>query len=609
MEDYRDYGIEIPNRRNHGNVKVICPQCRDRRSNHKDRSLSVNLDEGIWHCHYCGWSGKLKNNSKPHTQPMQKVYARPQDTPPTANYSDKMLAYLISRGISEAVARKLKVSEGKEFIPQENKEMNTLQFRYYLENELINVKYRTGNKHFKLCKDAELIPYNIDSTIGESYVIITEGEFDCLSFVEAGFKSVISVPNGASSNTSYLDDFMEGWFDDKETIYIASDTDTKGVELRLELISRFGAERCKIITYGNDCKDANEHLIKYGKESLKACVNKAEEVPIEGVYSVKDYEDELDSLFEQGLPRGLTIGLPNFDELVSIETRRLMIVTGVPTSGKSEFVDEMCIRLSLLHGWKCAFFSPENYPLSYHASKWIPRVLGTKFNKSCTPIEQYERAKQYVNEHFSHILPKAGNTLENVLESATMQVRRKGIKVLVLDPLNRIESDYGTMSETTYIGKILDRLTEFAQRNNVLVILVAHPRKVQDETGKPRVPSMYDIKGSSTFYDKADYGVIVHRNKDDENEDKNYTLVKIEKVKFRHLGDKGQCFFKFFTQNGRYIPYDLEAPKNGLFWDSRNYLDEKPYEMSGKPIQDMDKDLLQRINEFENGINESDVPF
>lgn len=609
MEDFRTYGIEIPYRRTHGNVKVICPHCKDRRTNHKDRSLSVNLDEGLWHCHYCGWSGKLKANNKPNYEAVTKVYTRPANTPPTANYSDKMLSYLISRGISEAVAKKLKVSEGKEFIPQEGKEMNTLQFRYYLEGELINVKYRTGNKQFKLCKDAELIPYNIDSTIDESYVIITEGEFDCLSFVEAGYKSVISVPNGASSNTSYLDDFMEGWFDDKETIFIASDTDTKGVELRLELISRFGAERCKIITYGNDCKDANEHLIKHGKESLKDCVNKAEEVPIEGVYSVKDYEDELDSLFEQGLPRGLTIGLPNFDELVSLETRRLMIVTGVPTSGKSEFVDEMCVRLSILHGWKVAFFSPENYPLSYHASKWIPRILGTKFNKSCTDIEQYNRAKQYVNEYFSHILPKAGNTLENVLESATMQVRRKGIKVLVLDPLNRIESDYGTMSETTYIGKILDRLTEFAQRNNVLVILVAHPRKVQDETGKPRVPSMYDIKGSSTFYDKADYGIIVHRNKDDDDEDKNYTLVKVEKVKFRHLGDKGKCYFKFFTQNGRYIPYDIDQPMNRLYWDKRNYLDDKPFDMSLKPSQEVDVNLLQKISEFESIIKEDEVPF
>lgn len=607
MEDFNSYGIEIPYRRTHGNVKTICPRCKDKRSNPRDRSLSVNLDECVWKCHYCGWSGKLKNDYKPTLPPMKRVYAKPKETP-ASKFSEKMLSYLISRGISEAVARKLKVSEGKEFIPQAGKEMNTLQFRYYLNNELINIKYRTGNKHFKLCKDAELIPYNIDSVVNEDYVIITEGEFDCLSFVEAGYKSCVSVPNGASTNTSYLDDFMEGWFDDKQTIYIASDTDSKGIELRLELISRFGAERCKIITYSEGCKDANEQLVKYGRESLRSCLEKAEDVPIEGVYSITDYEDELDTLFEAGMPRGVLIGLPNFDELVSLETRRVCIVTGIPTSGKSEFVDEMCIRLLLLHGWRTAFFSPENYPLSYHAGKWIPRILGTPFNKEHTTKEQYERAKSFLSENFSHIMPKEGNTLGNVLEAAKMQVRRKGIKVLVLDPLNRLESDYGGLSETQYISKLLDRLTDFAQRNNVLVILVAHPKKVQDEIGKVRVPCMYDIKGSSTFYDKADYGIIVHRNKDDNDDSKNYTLVKVEKVKFRHLGDKGTCYFKFFNQNGRYIPYDPEEPKAGLYWDKRNYLDVSPREMSQEQSA-VDSELITSITDFENFINSEDVPF
>ena len=604
MEDFKTYGIEVPFRRNRGNVKVICPKCRDRRSNHKDRSLSVNLDEGMWHCHYCGWSGKLKN-ANPLTIQQSKTYVKPKDTPINANYSDKMLAYLTSRGISEATARKAKISEGYEFIPQENKKMNTLQFRYYLEGELINIKYRTGNKHFKLYKDAELIPYNIDSTIDENYLIITEGEFDCLSFIEAGFKSVISVPNGASNNTSYLDDFIDGWFDDKETIYIASDADVKGVELRLELISRFGSERCKIVTYGDACKDANEHLLKFGRESLKMCVKNAENVPIEGIYTIADYEDELDTLFKQGLPRGVTIGLPNFDELVSIETRRVMVVTGVPTSGKSEFVDELCVRLSILHGWRCAFFSPENYPLSYHASKWIPKIVGSAFNPTHTSNEDYELAKNYLKDNFSHILPKDGNTLDNVLDSAKMQVRRKGVKVLVLDPLNRLEGDYGEMPEYLFISKLLDKLTAFAQQNNVLVILVAHPRKVQDEHGKARVPTMYDIKGSSTFYDKADYGIIVHRNKDDADNDKDYTLVKVEKVKFRHLGSQGKCFFKFFFHNGRYIPYNPDTPEAPLFWDKRNYLNDS---------QDNDfvknkSSLIDEIKDFENKIKEDEIPF
>ena len=130
---------------------------------------------------------------------------------------------------------------------------------------------------------AELIPYNIDAIADTPECIITEGEMDCLSFIEAGRKDCISVPNGANANLSYLDDFMEGWFDTKETIYIASDSDTKGLVLRDELIRRFGAERCKIVTYGDGCKDANEHLIKYGKESLIRCVTYAKDVDIPGI--------------------------------------------------------------------------------------------------------------------------------------------------------------------------------------------------------------------------------------------------------------------------------------------------------------------------------------
>ena len=273
MGNYTDYGIEIPYRRTHGQVKCKCPQCKDKRTNKHDRSLSVNLDKGVWHCHYCNWSGSLETFKRVEYEP-RKQYTKPNDTG-QANYSPKMLSYLINRGISEAVAKKCKVGEGVELMPRggEWKQCNTIQFKYYLEDELLNIKYRTADKVFKLCTGAELLPYNLDSIKDKDECIITEGEFDCLSFVEAGFTSCVSVPNGANSNLSYLDDFIEGWFEDKKVIYIASDTDAKGVELRDELIHRFGAERCKIVTYG-DCKDANEHLVKYGKQSLRDCISR-----------------------------------------------------------------------------------------------------------------------------------------------------------------------------------------------------------------------------------------------------------------------------------------------------------------------------------------------
>ena len=139
-----------------------------------------------------------------------------------------------------------------------------------------------------MVQGAELIPYNIDSLIGQTSCIIHEGELDAASSIAAGFKGVISVPAGANSNLSWLDRFMETHFEDLEEIIIAVDTDSAGIRLRDELVNRLGAERCRVVAYGPDCKDANEHLVKYGLESLRIAIEQAVEVPLEGIFTAAD---------------------------------------------------------------------------------------------------------------------------------------------------------------------------------------------------------------------------------------------------------------------------------------------------------------------------------
>lgn len=555
MKSYSDFGIEIPTGRS-GKLKAICPKCHDRRSNKRDKSLSVDLDKGVWHCHYCGWSGTIHVGERSHDVP-KKEYRRPTPRPITT-LSRNLVNWFNKRGISERVLELMHINEGEQFMPQTGTKMNTVQFNYYLNGELINVKYRTGNKLFMLESGAELIPYNLDAIAAQSECIITEGEMDCLSFVEIGKTNCISVPNGANSNLSYLDDFIDGWFEDKETIYIAVDTDTKGLQLRDELVRRFGSERCRIVTYGDDCKDANEHLQKYGKESLEKCLKTSKEVKVEGVFTLSDYEDELDSIYQNGLKKGFLVGHPNLDALCSFETKRLAIVTGIPGSGKSEFIDEMCVRFNIFYDFKVAFFSPENMPLEYHAVKLIEKLCGKRLQANSSNDEnitsvQYAHAKEYYRDNFFHILPEDGYTIDNILAKAKYLVRRRGIRVLVIDPFNRIESEQDVReSETQYISRVLDRLTNFAQQNDVLVFLMAHPTKVRKDNGNNGIPTMYDINGSANFNNKADFGIIVHRERD---ESKNYTLVRVEKVKFRHLGSPGDATFKFNVINGRYIPW------------------------------------------------------
>lgn len=583
MKDYSDFGIQIPYGKRTGKIKTYCPKCHNQRTDKRDKSLSVDLDKGLWNCHYCSWGGSLHESTFDQTPEGKRKWAEQQPwyrqtsikrqkpeykkpTPrPASPFSAKALAWFKGRGISEATLTKLRVTEGEEWMPQKGGKANTVQFNYYRNGELINTKFRTGDKCFKLVSGAELIPYNIDAIKGKKTCIITEGEMDCLSFVECGREDCISVPNGANANLDYLDDFIEDYFDDKEVIYIASDTDTKGVLLRDELLRRFGADRCRVLEYGDGCKDANEDLMKYGREHLLKCLDEAPETKVDGIFTVSDFEQSLDALFEYGLQRGVTIGHENFDRLCSFETKRLCIVTGIPSSGKSEFIDEIAERLNIRYGWRFAYFSPENAPLAYHASKLIEKFTGKRFNKQSLTYGEYKEVKEHLESDFFFISPADNFRLDTILDKARVLVRRKGIKALVIDPYNRLESQQGSRNETQYVSEVLDKLTTFAQIHDVLVILMAHPTKQpKNKDGVVEAPTLYDISGSANFFNKADFGIVVHRDRIND-----LVEVHVQKVKFRHLGENGTALFKYNLNNGRYVPFT-----NGLepAWDNTNHL-------------------------------------
>ena len=234
----------------------------------------------------------------------------------------------------------------------------------------IRDRYRDGRKNFKLYKGAEKVFYNIDSVVGHDDCVIVEGEMDVLALHEAGITNAISVPNGAtlnSNNLDYLDNCID-YFEDKEKIILAVDNDEPGQALQQELIRRLGAEVCFLATF-EECKDANDYLIKYGKEALAQRIIKSRPVPLENVTTFKDIEDEITDFVKNGFKRGYQIGIPNFDNIFSTYTGQFITVTGIPSSGKSDFVDQMVVGYNQKYAWKTAFASPENAPTYLHAHK------------------------------------------------------------------------------------------------------------------------------------------------------------------------------------------------------------------------------------------------
>ena len=227
----------------------------------------------------------------------------------------EMMEYMVDRrGIPMDVLTRMKIEERLEFLPQTGKEEACICFPYLEDGVMKNMKFRDAAKHFKMVKGAELIPWNIDAIKGKEKCYITEGEIDTLSLIAAGLEEVVSVPNGAGgANLQWLDRFVESHFDDKAEIILAMDTDKRGVELRDELVRRLGVDRCKVVAWGEGCKDANEYLLKYDLPRLRQQVEQAAEIPLEGVFCPMDEWDTLMDIYYNGMPEGADTGLENLD--------------------------------------------------------------------------------------------------------------------------------------------------------------------------------------------------------------------------------------------------------------------------------------------------------
>jgi len=547
-----------------GKKQGICPLCSHTRKpkNQKTKCASYDWERGLGTCHNCNTTFQLHTYKR--KGETQRVYERPKETvvkPPDS----KVVEWFKSRNISQQTLIDLRVGEGAEYMPQTGKAENTIKFNYFMGGDLINIKYRDGRKNFKLYKGAEKIFYNIDSIIGYEYCVIVEGEMDVLALHEAGITNAISVPNGATLNTNnleYLDNCID-YFEDKEKVILAVDTDEAGQALQAELVRRLGSEVCYLASF-DDCKDANEYLIKYGKEKLVQRITGARPVPLENVTTFRDIEDEVTDFVRNGFKPGYQIGLQNFDDIFSTYTGQFITVTGIPSSGKSDFVDQMVVGYNQNYGWKTAFASPENVPTYLHAHKLMRKVWQGMPTRDDIGGDRWNEVADHCNSNFFHI-DMERYTLESVLKKGAELVKRKGIKCLVIDPFNKVRDvDCKTEDVNRYTMEYLTKIEMFAKKFDVLVFIVAHPTKMyKDKDGKIEEPTMYNIKGGGEWYDASYHGILVHRDYDAKT-----VKAKILKVKFQNLGENGaEAHFKWEPKSGCFIPHQTISLEDPMPWE------------------------------------------
>lgn len=554
---FADFGIQIAS----DESRTLCPQCSPGRTKKYDKCLAVDQEKGVWFCHHCGWHGGLGGTNE-ECEYAKKTLQLPHFVQSEIE-DEKVLEWFHGRGINRPTLAAFHVKSGPAWMhgPNGGGKTNTIQFPYYLGGQVVNVKYRTGDKRFRQEKNAKKCFFNFDMAMTSSSdrLIITEGEMDCLALYEAGFRSVVSVPDGAPSPDaqSYATkfDFLHGaepLFEKFKYVVLAVDNDAPGQKLQEELCRRIGLDKCLKVLWPEGCKDANDVLVKYGTDDLHRCIKDAAFFPVDGVQTVNDLWDAVFALHEQPEQPGADIGWDNAFGVFNVEPGQMTVVTGIPSHGKSTFIDALRVNLFRKYGWPSAAFSPENWPASSHLAVLVEMYAARNF-REMTQDELYDAMCQ-VYQGFFFIQPDKDDdmmTVDTILSRAKALVYREGIKVLVIDPWNEIApTTKQGQREDQYISEQLAKIRRFARVNGIHIFLIAHPRNLEkNKDGQYPPPTAYDIAGGAMWRNKADNILCVYRP----DMKTGQTDVFVQKIRFRRNGKAGEVMnFNFHVGTSTY---------------------------------------------------------
>lgn len=543
----------------HGDsTRVICPFCADsrRKSRLKEMTLTRQADGAVlYYCHHCEANGSV--------QPQQeyRVSAVPQPKVLDNALTTRHYEYLKSRGISAETAKKARLFAGEKWFSRLNKESECIGFPYFRNGSLVAVKYRSfPEKDFTQESGGAHDFFGIDQVDPFKPLIIVEGEMDALSLWEAGIDNAVSVPGGAPLKVadgkvlpSEDKKFAFVWnardvLDKVPYVVLATDQDAPGQALAEELARRIGKEKCRIAKF--DKKDFNEVLNdpSQGKEGIKGIIEGAAPYPISGLSDASTYADRLNDLFTKGTGKGFSTGYASVDSIYTVAPGQLTVITGYPSSGKSNFVDQMMVNLARDHDWKFAICSFENQP-EIHITRLMEIYTGKRFFDGAARMTEADKnsAFKWVTDHFLFIDSNGEepSTLDSILERARVAVKRMGVRGLVIDPYNYIDLDKTNSTETEAISNMLTRVQKFCKAHDVHTFFVAHPSKIQRSGVEQPRPDGMSISGSMAWWAKTDCGITVHR------QDKAVEIA-VWKCRYRWVGTQGETTLLYDKTAGTY---------------------------------------------------------
>lgn len=489
-----------------------CPYCKPRGTDKTNiYTFSINLHNGMFKClrASCNASGNMIILSKDfdfslgtevdeYYKPQKKYKKLPQPKEPIVP-KPQAIEYLNSRGISEEVANKYQITV-------QNEHPNVLVFPFFDNNNALQfVKYRDtqyskekgGNKEWCEANSRPILFGMKQCNDKFDRLVFTEGQMDSLAVASCGIENAVSVPTGAKGFTWVP--YCWDWVCKFDEIIVFGDHEKGHITLLEEIKNRF-PNKIRHVREDDymDCKDANELLVKHGKEAVIKAVENAIQLPIKRVISLSDVK----AVDIYKLPK-LKTGLEPIDKTLGggLYFGGVTVLTGKRGHGKSTLGGQLLAQ-AISQGYTTFAYSGElpNYLFkswldfqiagsryvleSYIGNGYVDRYISDKNHQL---IDKWYEDKAYLYD--SSIIED--DEKENLLETIRNAIMQYGVKVILLDNLMTamyLDEVRGT-DKYDQQGTFVRKLTQIALRYGVLIILVAHQRKngastdVNDEIG------------------------------------------------------------------------------------------------------------------------------
>lgn len=557
--------------------RYTCPSCSHTRKgrNKNVKVLSVRKSNGsvFGLCHHCGEDfgvgidGRKIQNTKPKgrtpmVEPLRAPYGKDH---PNQGVGKELERLLKDRGISRETAEAFGVYQTNMWVG--GSIQPSVAFPYFsTSGDLYAAKVRALSEKAYIQWGSCRTLFGSNLIDWKKPLTIVEGEWDVLACYEAGVRNVTSVPNGAVSRVvqgkvTATDDPKFIWMQNHaeglescEKIIIATDMDDPGMAIAEEISRRVGKARCWRVEW--PAKDANALLLEQGPEAVLEASGGYKPVPINGLYDAKHFEGRLWDLYENGFAYGASTGYDAVDEIYTVAPGQITIVTGVPNSGKSEFIDQLMVNLARHNDMKFAIASFENPP-HQHIGKLAQKYMMKRFFQKPDigqrmTEDEVTKSLAWVNKHFSFVHSASDDmiSLDEILDRLRASCLRTGIRGAVIDPYNFIARPESGGSETEFVNTLLSRLGQFARANDLHLWMVAHPSKLQPNAdGSVTPPGGYNISGSANWFNKADHGLTIHR--DAKNKP---SIVEVHSWKSRHswLGQQGMTVLSYHMDTYSY---------------------------------------------------------